>query len=190
MQHPGADGFAALSSMDTQSAILSIIDGPWPALTPADLDSLIDQCFQAFRPANLDGHNLVKAISMMESSGGKNCQPRHEKAYCTGIYSKSAAMVRLTTLYGHSSHCSFGPWQLMFVNCPAGMNPAQMHDAQECARATSDFLVRLNIRLRPQTVEQWGQLYNGGHIGASNPGVNAYVGMLQKYYDTFEQGHS
>lgn len=169
--------------MDTQSALLSIIDGPWPSLSPADLENLIERFFQGFNPPNLDAFRLVKAISMMESSGGKNCQPRHEKAYCTGIYSKASQVVRLTALYGHSAHCSYGPWQILFVNCPAGMAPSQMRDADECARATSNHLVRMNIRLRPQTVEQWGQLWNGGHIGASNPGVDAYVGMLREYYD-------
>jgi hypothetical protein len=183
MQHPGATGLAALSLMDVQSALLNFIDGPWPVLTPAQLEDLIERFFQAFNPANLDPRKLVKAISMMESSGGKNCHPRHEKAYCTGLYSANPAVVRLTAMYGHSAHCSYGPWQILLINCPVGMAPTQLREAEECARATADFLVRLNLRTRPQTVEQWGQLWNGGHIGASNPGVDAYVALLRKYYD-------
>jgi hypothetical protein len=147
-------------------------------LNANQLEDLIEQYFQAFQPANVDARKLVKAIAMMESSGGKNCQRRHEKAYCTGVYSTAAAVVRLTSLYGHSAHCSYGPWQILLVNCPAGMAPTQLRDADECARATADYLTRLNVRPRPQTVEQWGQVWNGGHVGASNPGVDAYVALV------------
>jgi hypothetical protein len=169
--------------MDAKSALLSILDGPWPVLTPADLDSLIERFFQAFQPANVDARRLLIAMAMNESSGGKNCLPRHEPAYCTGAYSKAPQVVHLTGLYGHNAHCSFGPWQILLVNCPDGTNPEDLHEADACARVTADFMARLNVHKKPQSVAEWGQIWNGGHIGADNPGVRAYVAHLQQNYD-------
>lgn len=171
--------------MDSRSALLSIIDGPFPVLTPAELDDIIDRYFNAFRPLNdVDGKKLMKALAMIESSGGRNCQPRHEESYCTGVYSKNPTVIRLTQLYGHAAHASYGMWQLMFVNCPPVMAPSQMRNANDCARATADFIVRQNIRFRPQSVEEWGRTWNGGNPKVSNKGVDAYVSLLQHYYDT------
>lgn len=179
------DGFAApfIRIMDIKSALLSILHGPWPVLTPADLDLLIERFFQAFRPANVDARRLLVALAMNESSGGKNCLPRHEQAYCTGVYSTVPLVAHLTGLYGHLAHCSFGPWQILLVNCADGTNPEDLREAEGCARATSDYMLRLNLYKKPQSVTEWGQLWNGGHIGADNPGVRSYVTQLEHNYE-------
>lgn len=172
--------------MDIQSALISVLHGPWPILTPADLDLLIEQFFQAFNPANLDARRLLIALAMNESSGGKNCLPRHEPAYCTGAYSKVPLVEHLTSLYGHLAHCSFGPWQLLLVNCADGTHPDDMRTADGCARATADYMVRLNIHKKPQSVAEWGRTWNGGNPHADNPGVRAYVAQLQHNYDDLQ----
>lgn len=169
--------------MDARSILIAALDGPWPVLTSAGMNSLIDQFFQALVPINgVDAKKLVKAIGMIESSDGKNCHPRHEMAYCTGKYSSNAEVARMTQQFGHSAHCSYGPWQIMLINCPAGYTPTLLREADECARATSSFLVKQNVRFRPKSVAEWGQVWNGGHVGAKNPGVDAYVANLEKYY--------
>lgn len=170
--------------MDAKSAIIALLSkGPWPVLTSVQLDALIANHFQAFQPANLDARKLLIAMAGNESSGGKDCLPRHEMAYCTGTYSTVPSVVHLTDLYGHNAHCSFGPWQIMLINCSDGTDPADLHDADACAKVTADYIERLNTHKKPQSVAQWGQLWNGGHIGADNPGVRAYVAKLQHNYD-------
>jgi hypothetical protein len=170
--------------MDVKSAIITLASGPWPALDEQTLKALISTYFVAFSPyPGIDGKRLIYALAMNESSGGKNCNPRHEMGYCTGVYSKNPIIINLTAKFGHMAHCSYGPWQIMLDNCPPGYTPDQMRDPAECARGTAAYVIKSNQAHRPKSVAEWGQFWNGGHVGASNPDVNAYVVQLQKYYD-------
>ena len=73
--------------------------------------------------AHIDGPRLLWAMSGNESTFGHHCTPRHEPAYCTGIYSRVSTVVALTEKYQHAAHCSYGPWQILLVNCDEGVSP-------------------------------------------------------------------
>ena len=71
----------------------------------------------------LDKVRLLWGISGVESSFGLNCSPRHEQGYCYGgRYFNPVA----SRAWGCLSHCSFGPWQVMFANFPFGVSPLSL----------------------------------------------------------------
>ncbi len=114
-------------------------------------------------PPEIHGPRLLWALSGCESSFGLYCEPRHEEAYCTGIYSHSPQVMKLTELYGHGAHCSYGPWQIMLVNCNSDAAP---HDLMDISRAAMDTAVFINRRIlkgeKATTVEQIADAYNSG----------------------------
>lgn len=114
-------------------------------------------------PAGLDGARLMWAISGNESSFGKNCTPRHEPGYCTGRYSKNAQMIELTRMFGCDAHKSYGPWQVMFVNC-LGYKPEEFRQLDACAHAFLGYFNRTVDHQKPQTIEQIGDMFNSGNF--------------------------
>ncbi len=62
-------------------------------------------------PAGLDPARVLWALAGNESSFGLNSLPRHESAYCYGHEYEVRA---LSHRWGCASHCSYGPWQMMF----------------------------------------------------------------------------
>jgi hypothetical protein len=71
----------------------------------------------------LDKVRLLWGLAGVESSFGLNCTPRHEPGYCFGgRYFNPVA----SRAWGCLSHCSFGPWQVMFANFPYGVSPLSL----------------------------------------------------------------
>jgi hypothetical protein len=138
--------------------------------------------------AAIDGPLLLWAMSGNESTFGAHVTPRHEPAYCTGIYSHSPGVIALTEKYSHAAHCSYGPWQILLVNCDVTATPKQLlGDIGLCAVQTVNFLNRRILHaLGAQTIEQVGIAWNSGtlHHPAGLPnGVARYAEDLRGYYD-------
>ena len=140
-------------------------------------------------PANIDGAQLLWALSGNESSFGANCTPRHEPAYDVGGFIYEAHTLdaeRLRTLveqFGSLAASSFGPWQIMFVNCPPNYIPEDMNNLDKAAVATLLFLNRQLNRFRPSTLELIGAIWNGGNPGAlQRPEVQVYADRLERNY--------
>lgn len=114
-------------------------------------------------PDSISGPHLLWALGGCESSFGLNCQPRHEAAYCTGAYSHTPQIVKLTGDYGHGAHCSYGPWQILLVNC--GSDPAP-HDLMDISRAAMETVTFINRRIlkgeKAITVAEIADAYNSG----------------------------
>ncbi len=135
-------------------------------------------------PNNVDGAQLLWAISGNESSFGTNCAPRHEAAFDVGgIYGGGAVMKPLLAQFGMSAACSYGPWQILFCNCPAGTTPSDLDNLDKAAQATVEFLNKLLGRWNPQDLAGIAECWNAGHP-MQNPsaGVARYVSQLASNY--------
>jgi hypothetical protein len=138
-------------------------------------------------PDGLDGAHIMGAIATNESSLGLNCGPRHEPSYDVGgaIYNGSTMQQSLVREFGTAAACSFGPWQMMFINCP-GYMPADLEtNVEDCARCFVSFFNSYVIHARKaQNLNEIGQVWNAGHISAAPaPGVLRYCADLQQAYD-------
>jgi hypothetical protein len=146
-------------------------------------------------PAGLDGERVMIAIAAVESGGGDvgsvghNCGPRHEPAYESGgARWAQVAMAPLLAQYPpigmppqSPAACSYGPWQMMFLNFQRCYTPAQLESGLEiCA---SEFVRWFNQYMgpkHPQNLAEIGEIWNVGHI-TPDP---AYTAKLQKSYDS------
>lgn len=140
-------------------------------------------------PDALKGSQLMAAIASNESSLGANCGPRHEPAYDVGgAYAGNPTQAALLREYGSAAACSYGPWQVMFINCP-GYSPQELETCvDDCARAFVAYFNSYVIKTRnAQTLDEIGQVYNAGHI-SENPalGVVRYVSDLTRAYASLE----
>lgn len=149
--------------------------------------------------AGIDGERLLWALSGNESTFGEHCAPRHEPGYCTGgdyqghrypvgIYGTSPAVIKLTELYEHLAHCSFGPWQILLVNCEQPCAPDELATRiDKCAYETVKFLNRRALHAQgAKTVEEIGIAWNSGtlhHPDGVPAGVARYAADLREYYD-------
>lgn len=131
-------------------------------------------------PFGIDGPQLLWAISGNESSFGVNCTPRYEPAFdIGGLYADAALLNR----FGRGAACSYGPWQIMFCNCPADYAPADMADLGKAAMATVAFLNKQLIRFAPPSLSIIGAIWNGGSPSTIlKPAVAAYAAELAKNY--------
>jgi hypothetical protein len=132
-------------------------------------------------PQGMDGAQLLWAIAGKESSFGANCTPRHESAYCTGKYSR--ALITETQKYGHSAHCSFSPWQLLYANTPRHKSPdLTFASIDDGAAAVVTFLnYEILGRQRATTIEDIADAYNTGNFrDAIIP--SAYVAAVVSNY--------
>lgn len=132
------------------------------------------------------GRYCMAAIAWNESSLGMNCTPRHEPAWdFGGIYAENPQQMNLLHLYGSAAAYSYGPWQLMFYNC-AGMQftPDELtKDPDACARCFLSYFNGYVQRKGAITLEQIGQVYNGGHVSESpSANVAAYTKNLALHY--------
>lgn len=131
-------------------------------------------------PANLNGAQLLWALAGNESSFGANCTPRHEPAYDEG---GRYADAELLAQFGSAAAYSYGPWQIMFVNCPRNYSPSDMYDLDKATVATVLFLNRQINRFRPVTLRYLGAIWNGGNPGALElPDVQIYADKLERNY--------
>lgn len=135
-------------------------------------------------PSGTNGTQLLWAISGNESSFGVNCTPRHEPAFDSGgVYGSGPVMTPLLKKYGSAAACSYGPWQIMFPNCPPGFSPKDMSDLGKCASATVGFLNHLLARWKPSSLAGIGECWNAGHPMMNlSPGVASYVQKLTANY--------
>ncbi|HET9087127.1 MAG TPA: hypothetical protein VFN53_06380 [Acidobacteriaceae bacterium] len=168
--------------------------GVWPSLEFEDFVNLCLHYGPTIRTevgnklSLVDGSKLLLALSGNESSFGHNCKPRHETGYCTGFYSHNATIVGLTKLFGHGAHCSYGPWQIMFCNAANDATPDKFRDAEYGAIQTVRFMNQiLRANNPPRSLHEWGEVWNGGHVGARGPGVLNYCEELQKNWDAVEK---
>lgn len=168
--------------------------GEWPELTWTQFVQLCGKYGPLVRTElssrvnPLDGTLLLLAIGGSESSSGQECKPRHETGYCTGFYSHNQQIIALTKLFGHGAHCSYGPWQIMLVNAEPGATPDKFRDAEYGAAQTVRYMNQiLRARNAPISLSDWGEEWNGGHVGARNPGVLNYCDELQKNWTRAEQ---
>jgi hypothetical protein len=117
---------------------------------------------QLWVPAGIDGPKLLFALSGCESSFGADCKPRHEMAYCTGAYSANPEVEALTRVYGCAAHCSYGPWQILLVNC-IGAAPQDMLSLNRAAMETVGFINRRILKREgASTVAEVADAYNSG----------------------------
>jgi hypothetical protein len=110
-------------------------------------------------PNGVDGTILLWALSGNESSFGWNCTPRHEMAYDVG---GRYASKDLLDKFGSAAACSYGPWQVMFVNAPPGYYPDWFKDLDNCAVAAVYYLNGMLKAQRPPTLGDIGDAYNSG----------------------------
>ena len=140
---------------------------------------------------SLSGPVVMAAISSNESSIGANCGPRHEPVYDVGggVYNGNADQRGLVDQFGAEAAMSYGPWQLMFINC-SGWTPTELNsDLDANAKAFVAFFNHYVIGTRhAKTLSEIGQVWNGGHIFTGNilSGVQAYVDKLQSAYADLE----
>jgi len=142
-------------------------------------------------PPGIDGAALMWAIAGRESTFGRDTTPRHEPAYDVGgIYALNPSQAALLTRYGRAAACSYGPWQVMLVNC-GNMTPSDLDDPEKAARAcvfhTNGYVL---CTQNAATVEQIAQTYNSGNFSRPATGeVLAYIAAVRKYYDAFEMAN-
>ena len=138
-------------------------------------------------PAGIDGAKLLWALSGNESSFGENCKPRHEPYYHALAESgKNAQLNELTKLFACDAHSSFGPWQILLVNCAKGTRPEDFINLDRCAVQTVNFINRrILLAEKAQTVAEIADAYNSGDWRDRQPAsVAKYVADCQRYYDT------
>jgi hypothetical protein len=138
-------------------------------------------------PAGLDPIKVMAAIASNESSFGKNCGPRHEPAYEAGgaVWARKA-MAPLLVQYPPTGDppqspaaCSYGPWQMMFLNfqriyAPSFLSNSLETCAAEFVRWFNDYVVGKH----PQSLVEIGEIWNAGHI---TPDL-AYTNKLEVAY--------
>jgi hypothetical protein len=139
-------------------------------------------------PAGLDGVKILTALAAAESGGGDvkavghDCGPRHEPAYDVGgkVYKTSTLQQELVTRHGAAAACSYGPWQLMFMNYP-GCTPDQLlHDLPALIEGAVDYFNRYDIGCRKaKNLAEIGEVWNTGSVKADP----VYVAELQAAYD-------
>jgi hypothetical protein len=130
---------------------------------------------------DIDGIRLLWAISGCESSFGQNCPPRHEAAFDVGGRYCATALV---AKYGPLGASSFGPWQIMLVNCSQPAGPDDFEDADFAARQTINFInSRIMLHEKATTVAQVADAYNSGDWRDGNV-PQRYIDQCQGYYDS------
>lgn len=145
-------------------------------------------------PEGLDGAKVMAAIGAVESGGGNwefighDCGPRHEPSYDYGGANCSQIQETVLNHYGSpAGACSYGPWQVMFVNSP-GYTVAEMEtSAEDCARVFVSFFNSYVIRGRKaSSLAEIGEVFNAGHVirGSLPPGVERYVEELTAAYNS------
>ena len=132
----------------------------------------------------IDGTKLLWALAGNESSFGANCMPRHEMAYCTGIYSHAISTVLATEQFSHAAHASFGPWQMMLVNADPACDPELFGRVGFCALKVGGFLnTEIFGRQRATTLQEVGAAYNSGNFRDSSKWPLAYIAQLEQNYN-------
>jgi len=138
-----------------------------------------------------EGINPVKllcAILHNESSYGKDCSARFEKAYGPGgrYYRKSYFVREKYEKYKDAACCSYGPFQILYITaCELGFkdNPQQLSEAKLSIPYVVEYLNRRILR-KPgnETVRQIADAYNSGSFED--------LFIPEKYMDDFEEAYN
>ena len=144
--------------------------------------------------APLSGANVMLAIAAVESGGedinavGHDCGPRYEPSYDVGgaIWKESRQQQLLVEQYGKLGASSFGPWQMMLINC-TGYTPDELQkDLDGCARAFVSYFNSYVIHGKhAKTLSDIGQVWNAGHVHPADAipaGVQRYLAALTHAY--------
>jgi hypothetical protein len=138
-------------------------------------------------PPEINGRWLLWAMAGCESSFGADCGPRHEPAYDVGgKYADNPAMAALLEKYGRAAACSYGPWQILLVNCGTKTAPQDMTNLDQCAVETVSFINRrILAEQKPSTVEEIAEAWNSGKWRWQTvpPGVERYAAECRRHYD-------
>jgi hypothetical protein len=135
-------------------------------------------------PAGLNGPRIMAAIASNESTMGDDCDPRHEPSYDVGGRYDEGEQHALLEKYGRAAACSYGPWQVLPLN--AAFTPLEL--ASDPDIGAQAFVTFFNAYVigdhRAQSIQQIGQIYNGGHASANPlPGVVRYAADLERAYN-------
>lgn len=147
--------------------------------------SLVRNC-----PPTLDATGVLHALGFVESSHGKYSVPRFEPAYSRkGRYASRANDQR----WGDAAACSYGPWQIMFINAQGqvpAITPAEMQTSPvSCAVATALFLDNVVLgRQGAQAIEQVLDAWNTGKFTDSILPAGDYVSRGAEDYRKWMQG--
>lgn len=135
---------------------------------------------QGALPASVDPTKLLWAFAGNESSFGENCTPRHEPAYDEGgLYSSAPSQAPLLKAFGSAGACSYGPFQIMLCNCPAGTTPDEMAQLDIAFMVSVNFMKKQFLRFGPIDVYSCGAIWNAGHV----PGNSAWPAGVRRYAD-------
>jgi hypothetical protein len=131
----------------------------------------------------LDGVKLLWALSGEESTWGANCGPRFEPEYWNH---PSPAQKPLNAEYGQAAAMSYGPWQVLYVNCVRFGTPGQIDgDINLSAQAAVSFINSYIIKaVRASNLPEIARAYNSGNIiEPMSIGVMEYVEKVCGYYE-------
>jgi hypothetical protein len=134
----------------------------------------------------LDGVKLLWALSGEESSFGANCGPRLEPSYWDGENSKSGLQTELNKQYGMAAAKSYGPWQIMYVNCYLLGTPQQIdEDINLGAQAGVEFINSyIILDKKALNLQQVARVYNSGNLTVPmTMGVMRYIENVGQYYN-------
>lgn len=135
-------------------------------------------------PSGIEPGLLLWALSGCESSFGKNCTPRFEKAYFVGgLYATSPDQAKLLAMYGRFAACSYGPFQIMLVNA-IGYTPTELSlDSEKATEATVAYINRriFSGKYAATNLEQFADSYNSGTWRDANT-PTIYIKRFKQFY--------
>jgi hypothetical protein len=151
-------------------------------------------------PEGLTGWMVMLAIAAVESGGGdpneagNNCGPRHEPAYDVGgaPWARNV-MAPLLVEYPpvgspaqSPAAMSYGPWQMMFVNCPGATPYLLLTSVEACAQYfVHQFNSYVEAAEKAGNLDEIGEVWNAGHITADP----AYTNKLTAAYQQLAGGN-
>ena len=151
-------------------------------MTPAEIWELC-KSVSLNAPSGIDGARLLWALAGNESSFGRNAVPRHEAGYCRGGAYFDKAM---TAKWGCWAHCSYGPWQILYVNAARHgdiLSPVDLVSPQVSLEVTVRFLnAEILGKQGARTLDEIGDAYNSGNFRDRNIPI-LYVQRLRAIYE-------
>lgn len=174
--------------MNLDSENLSLLKS---GLNPrGEIISLIKQYAPSLAiPFGEDAKSFLYALCGVESSFGENSVLRYEYAYGPGgiYYSRSKELKFQYSKYGALASCSYGPWQILFINTlQLGYqgHPLSLWDGA----ISLPFVIKYLNQAKgngANSIELLAASYNGG-LGAiknQNDQVKSYVAKILKIYN-------
>lgn len=133
-----------------------------------------------WRDTSLDKTKLLWGLCGVESSFGLNCNPRHEIGYCySGKYFNPVHSAQ----WGCLAHCSFGPWQVMYANFPAGVSPLSLVWDDD-GRVAADLCVRAAIGVLNRAIARGAQGFADLVVAYNGPAnEESYAARLMDDYN-------